>query len=192
MTKQYSIGGILLAAGSSSRFGSDKLLHLLPDGTPMAVAAARRLNMICAHTIAVVRPDSDRLAELLTAEGIDIVVSPESIRGMGHSLAAGVRAASDASAWIVALADMPFISATSYQCVANALRSGASIAAPEHDGLRGHPVGFAGHWYAKLGALEGDEGARSILANVPAADIVLCPVYDPGILRDVDRQADLS
>ena len=191
MTRSNYIVGILLAAGSSRRFGSDKLLHPLPNGIPIAVAAVRRLHLTCDRTLAVVWPGSDRLAELLAAEGVEVVASTESLYGMGHSLAAGIRASSDASAWIVALADMPFICLASYQCVADALRNGASIAAPAHDGARGHPVGFAGHWYERLSVLDGDEGARSILAT-NSKDIVLLPVHDPGILRDVDTRTDLA
>lgn len=190
MTQLNPIVGILLAAGSSRRFGSAKLLHRLPDGIPMAVIAARRLRQSCDRTLAVVQPGSDSLTELLTREGIDVVASRESIFGMGHSLAAGIRAASIASGWIIALADMPFIEAATYQCVAKALRNGASIAVPEFNGQRGHPVGFAGHWHARLGALTGDEGARSILAT-NSADIALLPVNDQGILRDVDTKTDV-
>jgi molybdenum cofactor cytidylyltransferase len=191
MTRADDVVGILLAAGSGSRFGSDKLLHPLDDGTPMAVAAGRRLRDCCRRTVAVLRPGSERLAELLAAENIELVIAPESIHGMGYSLAAGIRSAPVASGWIVALADMPYISAASYRCVTAALRRGASVAAPEYRGRRGHPVGFSGQWFERLSTLNGDEGARSILAAMPDA-IDLCAVDDPGILRDVDRRADLT
>ena len=185
------IVGLLLAAGSGSRFGADKLLHPLADGTPMAVTAGRRLRDCCDHTVAVVRPGSDRLAELLGAEGVATVVSEESIHGMGHSLAAGVRATPEAAGWIVALADMPFIEPASYQCVKAALRDGAAIAAPMQGGRRGHPVGFAARWCDALSRLTGDEGARAIVA-MAAADLVACAVDDPGIHRDIDTILDLD
>lgn len=190
MAQAGKIVGILLAAGSGSRFGSDKRLHPLADKTPMAVAAGRRLHGCCERTIAVLRPGSDHLAELLAAEGVATVVSTESVHGMGHTLASGIFATPDASGWIVALADMPFIASASYQSVKTALLKGASIAAPTCDGRRGHPVGFSERWFTKLSALRGDEGARSILASAPE-HIVLCPVDDQGILRDVDKLTDL-
>ena len=62
------IVGILLAAGRGTRFGSDKRLYPLSDGTPMAVAAARNLRPACDRLIAVLRPDSETLAGLLAAE----------------------------------------------------------------------------------------------------------------------------
>lgn len=184
------IVGILLAAGGGSRFGSDKLLHPLADATPLGVAAARRLRPACDRVLAVVRPGCDRLAGLLTAEGFEPVVCPDAARGMGHSLAAGIRAAPDAAGWLIALADMPYIAPATHVRVAEALRAGGSIVVPEYRGRRGHPVGFGATWGAQLELLSGDEGARGILGRFPEA-IVRCTVDDPGVIRDVDRHADL-
>ena len=191
MATEGPLVGILLAAGSGSRFGSDKLLHPLTDSTPLALAAARRLRPACDRVLAVLRPGSDALAERLAAEGFERVVSAASLHGMGHSLAAGVRAAPDAAGWLIALADMPFIAPASYDCVATALRAGSSIVVPEYRGRRGHPVGFARQWGAQLARLTGDEGARRIVTAFPDA-VVRCEVDDPGIVRDVDRATDLK
>lgn len=185
------IVGILLAAGRGSRFGSDKLVHRLPDGTPMALAAARNLRPACERLIAVLRPGSDALAGLLAAEGCETVICQDADAGMGRSLARGVRQSADAAAWIVALADMPFILPASHRSVAASLRAGASLAASEFHGRRGHPVGFGGQWLEQLTALSGDQGGRSILAS-HRQQLVLCPVDDPGVLRDIDRPEDLE
>lgn len=185
------IVGILLAAGSGTRFGGDKLLHPLAEATPLGLAAARRLRPACDRGVAVVRPDSGKLADLLAAEGFDLVVSAASLHGMGHSLAAGVRGAPDAAGWLIALADMPFILATSYGRVTAALRAGGSIVIPEYRERRGHPVGFARQWGERLAALTGDEGARRIVAAFPEA-ITRCNVDDPGIVQDVDHPSDLT
>ena len=184
------IVGILLAAGAGKRFGGDKLLVELDDATPMALAAARSLLPACERILAVVRPGSDVLAERLTGIGCEVIVNVDSVDGMGHSLAAGVRASGDAAGWLVALADMPFVSAETTTRVAAELRAGASIAVPEYRGRRGHPVGFAWHWAHQLAALSGDEGARRILAAHPQA-VACCPVADPGVVRDVDHPDDL-
>lgn len=186
-----SIVGILLAAGRSSRFGSDKLLHPLADGTPMAVAAARKLRAACPRTLAVVRPGGEALSALLKAEGCEVVISEASIQGMGHSLADGIRAAPDAPGWLIALADMPFIAPATCRAVADALIRGASIALPTYEGKRGHPVGFDRGWYADLTALTGDAGARTILA-AHREQIQSIPLDDPGIFRDVDAPQDLD
>lgn len=182
--------GLLLAAGQGRRFGGDKLLHPLPDGTPLAVAAARRLRQACPRSIAVLRPEQRELAGLLLAEGLETVFCQAAVDGMGHSLAAGVAASADAAGWIVALADMPFLQTDTLRRVADAVSGGAVLAAPFHDGRRGHPVGFAARWRAELLGLTGDEGARAILA-AHKADLLTIETDDAGCLRDVDTRADL-
>ncbi|RQV64732.1 nucleotidyltransferase family protein [Burkholderia cenocepacia] len=185
--------GVLLAGGLGQRFDPSglhsKLLARLPDGTPVAVAAARRLAAATADVIAVVRPGAEKLAILLNEAGCQVVYAPDALRGMGASLAAGVRTAPDASGWLVALGDMPWIAASTYETVTRALDAdGASIVAPAHRGVRGHPVGFAAHHFEALATLDGDAGARALFASGPVA---LLDVDDPGILRDVDTPADL-
>lgn len=182
--------GLLLAAGIGQRFGGDKLLYPLPDGTPMAVAAAINLRAACPDTIAVLRPRQDVLAALLAAVGCEIVVCADADAGMAHSLAAGVRAASDAAAWVVALADMPFIAATSHQAIVSRLRRGANLAASAYRQQRGHPVGFSRIWLDLLTAMTGDQGGKSILEK-HQQDLVLCQVEDPGVIRDIDKPEDL-
>ena len=187
--------GILLAAGYSRRFGADKLLALLPGGTPVAIAAARALRdgMTLAlgeraQTIAVVRPEQKELAKLLDREGITALVSDAARRGMGTSLAAAVTATADAPGWVVALADMPFLKPETVAEVARALAAGNKIAAPAVNGRRGHPVGFAASFGAVLGTLDGDEGARRLLTE---NEVTLIACDDAGILRDVDVPEDL-
>jgi molybdenum cofactor cytidylyltransferase len=184
------IVGILLAAGESRRFGSPKLLHPLPDGTPLGVRSAANLAAGVDRVIAVVPADAHVLSVPLSNAPVEICICPQSRDGMGASLACGVRAAADADGWIIALADMPFIAPSTIASIAQALRDGAPIAAPLHAGTRGHPVGFAREYFAELTALTGDVGARSILQR-DAARIALVPVDDSGIHRDIDTPENL-
>lgn len=186
-----SIVGLLLAAGHGRRFGGDKLLQPLADGTPVAVAAAQALKAACADSIAVLRPEQDALAALLEAEGLRVVRCAAARSGMGYSLAAGVAASRDARGWLVALADMPCIRVATLQAVAELIGGGAALAAPSYAGRRGHPVGFAARWRDALLALEGDEGARAILEQSRFLLHVL-ETDDPGVLQDVDSPADLA
>lgn len=185
------IVGILLAAGAGRRFGSDKLRHRLPDGRPLALAAAQSLLTACPQVVAVVRPGADELAGMLAEAGCQVVISPIAEAGMGHSLAAGVRAAAAAGGWLVALADMPFIAPASHRAVVAAMQDGARLAASQYEGRRGHPVGFGREWFAALSKLRGDHGARAILEQHGQL-LRLCPVDDPGVLCDVDRPEQLA
>jgi molybdenum cofactor cytidylyltransferase len=184
------VAGILLAAGSSRRFGSNKLLAPLADGTPLAVAAARRLIAAVPEAIAVVRPGDAELAAVLGAQGLRIVECAQAQQGMGHSLAAGVAAANTADAWLIALADMPYIKVSTITGLMAQLLDGAVLVAPFHAGRRGHPVGFAAGLGAELLAANGDTGAGARLVR-HAASLTRLDVDDPGILIDVDTPGDL-
>jgi len=183
--------GLLLAAGSASRFGSDKLLHPLLHGVPIAVQAARHLKSEVSEVLAVVRPRSEDLSKLLESEGCKVVICERADEGMGASLACAVRAAGAADGYLVALADMPFVRPTSIAAVRDALATGARIAAPYFRTRRGHPVGISATLRIDLETLAGDEGARGILA-AHQSEIVKVPVGDPGVIRDIDRPADLA
>ncbi len=184
------IVGILLAAGASTRFGADKLRVLLPDGTPVALASARALLAGTDRALAVLRSERPELRHLLTAQGMQTVLCRNAAAGMGASLACGVRAAHDAAGWVIALADMPFLRGATVVAVAQVVRAGAAIAAPVWNGRHGHPVGFSRQCYPALATLQGDTGARELLAAY-ADRVTWVPCDDPGIVRDIDLPSDL-
>ena len=132
-----------------------------------------------------------RLQPPSLGEGVPVIECAEAVDGMGHSLAAAVRAEADAPGWVVALGDMPRVAAHSIEAVIAALHSGARIAVPTYQGKRGHPVGFAASCREELLALRGDAGARGVLQRY-AAEVVTVEVDDPGILQDVDTAEDLE
>jgi molybdenum cofactor cytidylyltransferase len=183
--------GVLLAAGRGERYGGDKLLAPLADGTPMGVAACLTLVATLPETIALVRPHDAVLGDLLGRAGARVVECADAKLGMGHSVASGVAAAPDADGWLVALADMPWVRAATVAALAAALGGGASIAAPVHRGRRGNPVAFAARWREALVALRGDHGARDGVAAAGAA-LTLVDVDDEGVVRDVDVASDLD
>lgn len=184
------IVGVLLAAGAGTRFGGDKLLARLPDETPLGVRAARTLRSGVDKCLAVVRPEDVTLARLLEAEDVDVADFSHADDGMGASLAFGVRSASDADGWIIALADMPYVQRETIEIVAGMLRAGAWIAAPSYRGRRGHPVGFTRALFPELIGLGGDHGARTILERY-APRVEVFESEDPGILLDIDKLQDL-
>jgi len=191
-----AIRGILLAAGYSKRFGSNKLLQALPAGapeagTPIGLAAAKHLLEALPESIAVVRPRAQKLGKMLRDAGCNTVVCKNASEGMGTSLAAGVRAASEADGWVVALADMPFIRPETIRVVTKALQEGAAIAAPSFHGERGHPVGFTRRYYDELALLHGDHGARELLQQ-HRDRVTVYEVDDRGVLCDIDKLSDLE
>ena len=157
----------------------------------MALFAAQSALEGAGPVTAVIPPGATRLRKLLEKAGCDILETPDTVRGIGASLAAGISHASRSDGWIVALGDMPFIEAATFKAVAERLRAGALIAAPVlADGKRGHPVGFSSQLRKELVALDGDEGARALIQR-HAEQVVSIPVSDPGIVIDIDTPEDL-
>ena len=185
-----SICGILLAAGASKRFGSEKLLHPLAGQTPVAVAALANLRTAVPQVIAVVRPGAPLLQNRLREAGATVILCANADEGMGASLAAAVSASGDVAGWIIALADMPYIRPETISKIARTLAAGAAIVAPAYHGERGHPVGLSARFRGQLEALRGDEGARALLRNSTGL-VTLIEVDDPGVCRDIDTPADL-
>ncbi|MCW3479548.1 nucleotidyltransferase family protein [Neisseriaceae bacterium JH1-16] len=181
--------GLLLAAGQARRFGGDKRLARL-DGEPLLLIAARRLQAVLPDTLVVLGEGDESLAEQLAAAGIASTRCPQAVLGMGHSLAHGVSQRPDAAGWLIALADMPRLAASTLSTLAEHLQAD-TIVAPSFDGVRGHPVGFGQAYYAELIALSGDVGAKPLLQR-HAGRVQLLPVVDGGVLLDVDTPADLQ
>ncbi len=110
---------------------------------------------------------------------------------MAASLACGVRANRDAAGWLIGLADMPAVPSSAIVGVRNALLTGASLAATFRNGKRGHPVGFALHYYDELLALQGDTGARRLLER-NISNLVHIEIEHSGIFADIDIPGDLQ
>jgi molybdenum cofactor cytidylyltransferase len=108
---------------------------------------------------------------------------------MGASLAFAVSHARNAAGWIIGLADMPFVQASTFRAVLEALAAGADIAVPVYQGRRGNPVGFSRRYLSELLSMGGDQGARRLLNSFPVTEVA---VDDPGIHLDIDTVNDLT
>jgi molybdenum cofactor cytidylyltransferase len=200
LPERKEIAAIVLAAGASKRFGSNKLLHpIMLDGVTLPIAAFSLMPWIevFEQLTVVVRNESERFCiEINNALGkqraakLRWVVCENADKGMAASLACGVHANRNASGWLIGLADMPVLPTAAIIGVRNALSQGAKLAAPFCDGKRGHPVGFASIYLEELFGLNGDEGARKLLER-DKADLKKVQINDNGILADVDTPGDL-
>lgn len=182
------IVGVLLAAGAGSRFGGGKLVARLADGRGVAETACAHLLPAVDRVVAVIPAQPGALEDALRAAGAEVVRCDTAAPGMGVSIACGVAASTKAAGWLVALGDMPLIPSSQHRLVADALRAGADIVAPVCQGRRGHPVGFAARFGDELRALEGDEGARAVLARHRGALLELAVDDDAG-WQDIDTPA---
>lgn len=181
---------IVVAAGQGSRFkGTEHKLSQPMGGSTVLGCTLRhavesRLPVLLVTTSPFVAAASRELA----MRDIVVLSAAEAARGMGHSIAAGVAERASAAGWLVLPGDMPLVRPSTLRAVASALDTHPVVYA-QHRGRRGHPVGFAAELYSELVLLDGDEGARRIVARYPVRGE---EVDDPGVLLDIDTREDLE
>jgi molybdenum cofactor cytidylyltransferase len=161
---------LVLASGKGERF-------VASGGHGSKLQAPLGGKTVLEHTLAAVR-----------ASGLAFHVEDAGHAGMGDSIAAGVRATADATGWLVLPGDLPLVRPASLRAVAEALQH-AAIVVPFHQGVRGHPVGFASEHGSALQALTGAEGAAPI---VKQGQVLRLELDDPGIVTDIDTVDDLA
>src|SRR5487761_1964714 len=125
------IVGLLLAAGRSTRFGSNKLLHAPSGEPPLALQAARCLSGL-EYSLAVIPEGDAMLRTLFRGFGLAVVevtgaepMNADLPPGLSDSLRAGLKATPDAAAWIIALSDMPQVKPGTVAAIRQALFEGA-------------------------------------------------------------------
>ncbi|MFN3225604.1 MAG: NTP transferase domain-containing protein [Hyphomicrobiales bacterium] len=176
-----TVAGVLLAAGSSRRFGAtDKLLAML-QGRPLVTHAAQAM---CAFDpdVLIAVTTSPEVAALLP--DFEIAAPPEEAPEQSDSLRAGISLAESRGATriVIALADMPFVTADLLQKVAG--RCTATRASAATDGQRTTPPAcFPQSCFSDLRDLRGDRGAAALLRDLPPSALVDVP---PETLRDID------
>ena len=164
------IAGLLLAAGASRRFGTDKLLASL-DGRPVLRWSAAALQRATDLLYVVMPPDASAYAAALRDVPHHPVPHAGRAEGMGSSLRAGIVALrgeqTPVDAVVVALADQPTVDpAVIAALVARWRAGGAAAVAPRYRDGRGHPVLFDRGCFDRLAALAGDRGARAVLDSL--------------------------
>lgn len=188
---------IVLAAGSSRRFGGGKLTAPYADGVLLdgalaaAFAAPVRVVTVVTGADADVELAARRFAERTgNIQRLRTVHAPDHAEGMAASVRAGVASLPlDAGGVFIFLGDMPRVPHAVLAPMAELMAEGHAAAAPTFAGRRGHPAVFARALFPDLVALSGDQGARAILDRV-APPLVQSP--DDGVLFDIDVREDLE
>lgn len=189
MIEAANVAAILLAAGTSQRFGAeDKLLAPLA-GEPLALHAARRIvELAPGRRIAVCPDDHGMLAQQLAAQGFEIVANPHPERGLSQSLACGTAEAAlgPELAALICLADMPFVSTGHLRELLTRFDpSTAPVVASSNGDAAMPPALFSRVLFETLRSGEGDRGGKALLANAALVHA------DADELVDVDRPGDL-
>lgn len=189
MDAMSGVTGILLAAGSSERFGGDKQSALI-GGVPMLTrAASTLLDAGFDLPIVVLGERAAEHSRLLYGLPVRVVRNPNAESGMASSLVAGLEAAGECAAVCIAVCDQPAVTGRHLRMLVGAWRkTRASIVASDYgNGVHGVPAVFAASHFGELRELRGDRGAGPLLAR-HAASLQTIPL--PGGDIDIDTSAD--
>jgi molybdenum cofactor cytidylyltransferase len=184
------ISGIVLAAGTSSRFGRTKQLVEF-RGKPLVLHAVDALRGAGLEEVVVVTGHDAEAVEALLPTGVRIVRNERYAEGQASSLAAGLHAlAAESEAAVILVADQPGITAEHVARLTAAFeRSRARVVRLAFRDGPG-PSLLSREVYAEASHLTGDVGARELIASHPEW-VEEAPV-DEDAPRDVDTPSDLG
>ena len=191
MIEPATTAAILLAAGASRRFGSDKLGASVGKGTVLGLSAKALAASGCVLRAAVVSEATKSHTRALQTLGFETVLNGHAVDGLSTSIRVGVNWAQikGAQSALLALADMPFVDPAHYlRLFRKAQASDGQIAFTSCGDRRLPPAIFGAVWFARLQDLQGDAGARALLASVDADAGLHAPA---DALLDIDTLDDL-
>jgi CTP:molybdopterin cytidylyltransferase MocA len=182
---------MLLAAGSSSRFGSPKQLADIAGRPMLARTLDTVLQLERRHPVTVVLgAEVERLAPLVRDASASVAYNPDHAQGIASSIRVGLaQAPFDARGALIALADQVAVTADDLRrLVSRWEQQPDRIVAAQYEGTLGVPAIFPADLFPELARLQGDRGARALLARHPER-VIGVPV--PSAARDIDTPGDL-
>lgn len=193
MDRKSSIGAVILAAGNSRRFGSNKLLHEI-EGRPMYSYVYRNMYRLLQEgqiSCLILVTQYDEIRRQLEAAGdrTAVVMNREPELGISHSVFLGLEKLKEllpeSESCIFAVADQPYISYASLKRLTGAWRDRRhGIIACACGERIGNPVLFSRKYYGQLELLSGDVGGKQIVKrNMGDVDFLQIPESE---LEDID------
>jgi molybdenum cofactor cytidylyltransferase len=177
------VAGILLAAGTSSRMGCNKMLFELHGESVLRGAARRAQAGGLAPLLVVLGHQAERASQELAGLACQVVINPDYDQGITSSLKAGVAALPPATrAAMVLLADMPQVSAEMIAAMVASYRgTGAPLVISDYEGVNAPPMLYDRALFGELLAMTGGGCGRLVVkrhrdqaqvARWPAAALV--------------------
>ncbi len=162
-----SMAAIILAAGQSRRMGETNKMTVEVMGKPMVRNVGEAVYNSAIENVLVIT--GHRADEVKTAlQGLEISAhhNPDYEKGLSTSIACGIKSlAADVSSSLILLGDMPFITSEMINALAKiASENPDNIIVATHDGKRGNPVLWPRAFFDELSTIQGDVGARHIMA----------------------------
>ena len=190
MTQSRAVAGIVLAAGAGTRFGGAKQLARLNDEPLLAhvlraVRAVDRLDPV----VVVLGAHAAAIRAEVDFAGLRVIDCPDWAEGQAASLRAGVAAVGDVDAAVVLLGDMPFVTPAVIAGAIDQLTGDHAAVRTRYAGKPGHPVVLGRRVLDRVPELEGDVGARDLLASVRVREWEGGHLCDP---TDIDTPEQLA
>ncbi len=186
-----AVEAIVLAAGSSTRFGDRKLLSLLHGKPLLMYALEAACGSQCRRVILVV--NRFLLGELTAVQDrVTVVLNEQAEDGMGSSISCGVRNSINSDAVVLLAADQPLVSTALIDSIIDSsVLHPASIVVSSFHGVTRNPALFPKEYYGELTNLQGDRGAKHIIEK-HSENVSRIELSDEEQLLDVDTAADLE
>ena len=190
-----NIAAVILAAGRSTRMGGPNKMLAEVGGRPLVRIAVESALASKAKSVTVVTGHQHTQVEAaLQGLPVKVVHNPDYAEGLSTSVKVGIATAPpDADGVIVCLGDMPQVDSALIDRLIAAFdpERGALVVVPTIDGKRGNPVVWSRRFFSELAGLQGDVGARHLIAGYPEA-VVEVPVTGQGAFADVDTPDALA
>lgn len=183
------IGCIVMAAGSASRFGTNKLAAQI-DGKTLLCRALEAVPPACFAQVVVVTQHSEA-AEAARRFSFTPVENQHPDWGISHTISLGLDALQDCDAALFLVSDQPLLRQTSVAELVDLYRRHPShIVALGHNGVRGNPCLFPARFFPELRALREDHGGSTVIRR--HEDALLLYDVPARQLADVDTRAALD
>ncbi len=187
------IAAVVLAAGLSSRMGSNKLLVDL-NGMPLLVRTILEIQASAVdHIVVVTGHQEAAIAAAISGLNVDMVHNPHYADGLSSSVKIGIASVGQFDAAFMCLGDMPLVKAQDFNRMIEAfdVEEGRDLIAPVQGRKLGNPVLWGRDYFKALQSLSGDRGARGLLEAQRDAITEIEMAHD-GILLDADTPEALE
>jgi molybdenum cofactor cytidylyltransferase len=190
-----NVAAIILAAGRSTRMGGPNKLLAELGGKPLVrIVTEQALASKAQSVIVVTGHQAEEVERALQGLKVKFVRNPDFAEGLASSVKVGVAAVpASADGAVICLGDMPLIDAQLIDRLIEAFAPdrGNLIAVPVSDGRRGNPVLWSRRFFNELMTLDGDIGARHLIARHSEA-VAEVPVEGHGAFLDIDTPQALA
>ena len=184
---------IILAAGSSRRMGTQKLVLPMGTSTMIETVVDNVLKSSINQVLVVLGPDQNKIRDVLIGKPVEFCHNLNHDQGMLSSVICGFKALPEnAETALIYLGDQPNITPEVTNTIIEAYDEELmGIVIPVFNNRRGHPLLVDMKYRRDVEKLDLEQGLRSLRHKFPD-DVLEVEVDEPGILVDIDTKEDYS